>query len=104
MAVGLVLICCGCVPGGRVTTKWWQGAWLVVESSRNSTSQCDFVPFFRRTNSLTPGGREVGITQHPFELSYVCPGALYSLPDAQLSWASEPGWRRGWRLRAEEGL
>ena len=47
--------------------------------------------------------RHFGIPQHPFELSCVCPAALYSLPDAQPSWASEQGWRRGWRLRAEEG-
>ena len=45
MALGLVLTHFGRVPGDTATTRWWQGAGLVVESSRNSTSQSDFVPF-----------------------------------------------------------
>ena len=70
-------------PGSCPDALWLCSWWLLVESSRNSTSQCAFVPFFRRTNPLTPGGKEVGMPQNPFELSCVCPAALYALPDAQ---------------------
>lgn len=60
-------------------------SWRVLEIPPHGLTLC----LFRRTNSSNPGGREVGITQHPFELSCVCPATLHSLPNAQAGWVSE---------------
>ena len=81
--------------------------WRVLKIPPHCPTSC--VSFFRRMNSSTPGGREVGITHCPLELSCVCLAVLYSLPNSQLSWASEkqawvgPEWKCLLTAQGREG-
>ena len=69
MALGLVLVHCGSVPSGTVTTWWWQVARPVTENSGNSTSQYSVVIFALR-----------GILRKPRDESIACIYSCLSLP------------------------